>query len=158
MIKQICNWPKKSLLVKNLQFFTNTDFFGQLQICLLTLYIHICFWCNAMTHDYNNIFPAVSVQIRFHFCFASLFLVGIGSWMFHMTLQYEMQMLDELPMVWGGLTILYCMCVIRSHQEDKQLAFYMTTIASVFTMAHLYFKLPVLLFVSKFSSISTISV
>ena len=100
-----------------------------------------------MTHDYNNIFPA-SVQIRFHFCFASLFLVGIGSWMFHMTLQYEMQMLDELPMVWGGLTILYCMCVIRSQQEDKQLAFYMTTIASVFTLAHLYFKLPVLLFVS----------
>ena len=86
---------------------------------------------------------------RFHLCFASLFVVGIGSWMFHMTLQYEMQMLDELPMVWGGLTILYCMCVVQSRKEDKKLACYMTSIASIFTIAHLYLKIPMLLFVSK---------
>ena len=94
----------------------------------------------------------ISCIFRFHLCFASLFVVGIGSWMFHMTLQYEMQMLDELPMVWGGLTILYCMCVVQSRKEDEKLACYMTTIASIFTIAHLYLKIPMLLFVSMCES------
>ena len=31
----------------------------------------------------------------------SLIIVGIGSWMFHMTLLYHMQLLDELPMIYG---------------------------------------------------------
>ena len=36
-----------------------------------------------------------------------LLFTGIGSWMFHMTLMYEMQLLDELPMVWGASCMLY---------------------------------------------------
>ena len=32
---------------------------------------------------------------RFHFCFGSLLIVGIGSGMFHMTLLYEMQLLGK---------------------------------------------------------------
>ena len=61
-------------------------------------------------------------------------------------------MLDELPIVWGGLTILYRMFVDQSTKEDEKLACYMTTIASIFTIAHLYLKIPMLLFVSIIES------
>lgn len=40
---------------------------------------------------------------RFTLTFLGLLTVGIGSWLFHMTLQYSMQLLDELPMI-------YCSC------------------------------------------------
>ena len=36
-----------------------------------------------------------------------LMFVGIGSWMFHMTLLYPMQLLDELPMVYGTAVQVY---------------------------------------------------
>ena len=39
---------------------------------------------------------------RYQIIYGALSTVGVGSWMFHMTLQYEMQLLDELPMIWGG--------------------------------------------------------
>ena len=42
-------------------------------------------------------------------CYTTLLTVGIGSALFHMTLKYEMQLLDELPMVWGGCAVAYCM-------------------------------------------------
>lgn len=36
-------------------------------------------------------------------------VVGFGSWAFHMTLLYEMQLFDELPMVWGTCYCIYCL-------------------------------------------------
>lgn len=49
-----------------------------------------------------EIYKIFLVCFRYQIIFCSLLTVGVGSWMFHMTLQYEMQLLDELPMVWGG--------------------------------------------------------
>ena len=80
-------------------------------------------------------------------------MVGIGSWMFHMTLQYEMQLLDELPMVWGGCILAYCMYEVQTppmRAENKSLAIGLAVSAAVFTMAHLYLKMPILHFVRKF--------
>lgn len=36
-----------------------------------------------------------------------LLLVGVGSWMFHMTLLYPMQLLDELPMIYGSGILIF---------------------------------------------------
>ncbi|KAI8885255.1 alkaline ceramidase 3-like protein [Backusella circina FSU 941] len=36
----------------------------------------------------------------FIIAYLGVMLVGFGSWCFHMTLQYEMQLLDELPMIY----------------------------------------------------------
>lgn len=36
-----------------------------------------------------------------------LLLVGVGSWMFHMTLLYPMQLLDELPMIYGSGVLIF---------------------------------------------------
>ena len=48
-------------------------------------------------------------ESRFAFLYLSLLITGVGSWMFHMTLLYEMQLLDELPMVWGSAYMVYCL-------------------------------------------------
>ena len=53
---------------------------------------------------------------RYTLCFVLLLITGVGSWMFHMTLLYEMQLMDELPMVWGASYFVYCqfrVCVIN---------------------------------------------
>ena len=50
---------------------------------------------------------AFFVLYRFSILYLCLLLTGIGSWMFHMTLLYEMQLLDELPMVWGSSYMVY---------------------------------------------------
>jgi dihydroceramidase len=37
------------------------------------------------------------MEVRFYMTAASALMVGMGSWLFHQTLLYEMQMMDELP-------------------------------------------------------------
>ncbi|XP_071798952.1 alkaline ceramidase 3-like [Asterias amurensis] len=47
------------------------------------------------------------VERRFYWSCLAFLSVGLGSWCFHMTLLYEMQLLDELPMIWGSCVFLY---------------------------------------------------
>ncbi|XP_023700535.1 alkaline ceramidase 3 [Paramormyrops kingsleyae] len=49
------------------------------------------------------------LETRYVFAFLGLAAVGIGSWCFHMTLQYEMQLLDELPMIYSCCVFVYCL-------------------------------------------------
>ena len=46
---------------------------------------------------------------RFALLYLGLGITGIGSWMFHMSLLYEMQLFDELPMVWTSAYMVYCL-------------------------------------------------
>jgi dihydroceramidase len=48
------------------------------------------------------------VDIGYVLGYISVILVGIGSWLFHQTLVYEMQLMDELPMIFCAATMLYC--------------------------------------------------
>jgi len=85
---------------------------------------------------------------RFHFCFGSLLIVGIGSGMFHMTLLYEMQLLDELPMIYTSCILAYCMYEVQSppKRENVMLASALTILSVLFTMTHVYHKVPLIFF------------
>jgi len=48
-----------------------------------------------------------------------LLVTGIGSWMFHMTLRYTSQLMDELPMVWGSAYMVYCLNRVRVQPHEK---------------------------------------
>ena len=53
------------------------------------------------------------IETRYTCSFFMLLLVGIGSWMFHMTMKFEMQLLDEIPMLWCGSYMVYCLYTSR---------------------------------------------
>ncbi|KAI8069598.1 ceramidase [Gongronella butleri] len=67
---------------------TNTSFF---LLSLFGIY-------NTISNGFNKSFIVAHLGVMF---------VGIGSWFFHMTLQYEMQLLDELPMIYVGCIMVW---------------------------------------------------
>ena len=76
-----------------------------------------------------------------------------------MTLQYEMQLLDELPMLWSGCIIIYCMAQVRApiKQENVTLALTLATITVTLSIIHLTFKIAIIFFVSSlFSDVETL--
>ena len=59
------------------------------------------------------------------FSHLGLMVVGLGSWMFHMTLLYPMQLLDEIPMVFGSGIIIYAnydliLCSFKLDEQQKR--------------------------------------
>ncbi|CAR26010.1 hypothetical protein ZYGR_0C00260 [Zygosaccharomyces rouxii] len=58
-----------------------------------------CFVLLALYTTYCSI--RNGLEFRFHLIGFGFALVGVGSWLFHMTLQYRYQLLDELPMIYA---------------------------------------------------------
>lgn len=48
------------------------------------------------------------LEHRYTISFIALCVVGLGSVCFHATLLYEMQLLDELPMIYGTCILIFC--------------------------------------------------
>ncbi|AOW04357.1 ceramidase [Yarrowia lipolytica] len=55
------------------------------------------------------------------FAAIGFFIVGFGSWMFHMTLWYEFQLLDELPMIYATCVPLYIVFSNKKSNHFKTL-------------------------------------
>lgn len=49
-----------------------------------------------------------SAEKRFWLSYAALMIIGTGSFLFHGTLRFEMQLLDEVPMCFGTCIFVYC--------------------------------------------------
>lgn len=56
---------------------------------------------------------------RVVYCFLSLAAVGTGSALFHGSLTYGMQLMDELPMIYGSCVFLFSMWVFFSGKRWK---------------------------------------
>lgn len=63
----------------------------------------------------------IGLEPRFIVLNLALFVVGIGSWLFHMTLKYEMQLLDELPMIYGTAALIYTLHNCASGLKEASL-------------------------------------
>jgi len=86
------------------------------------------------------------LETRYLVSFAALLLVGIGSTMFHMTLQYSMQLLDEIPMVWSSCAFIYCQHMVTSRSGEKRssVALLLLGYGTIFTILYLLVPNPVI--------------
>ena len=57
------------------------------------------------------------LEPRFSLVFGSVALVGIGSAAFHATLRFELQMLDELPMLYTAVLLVYILVEDRPRRR-----------------------------------------
>ena len=75
---------------------------------LIILPLYAIYWSyKHMQFARNNKSQLFQVPKSTIFCQFALLLVGCGSWMFHMTLLYPMQLLDELPMLYCAGLMIY---------------------------------------------------
>ncbi len=45
--------------------------------------------------------------------YLALAVVGVGSVLFHATLKYEMQLMDEVPMIYSTAVMGYILCEVK---------------------------------------------
>ncbi|CAL8305597.1 unnamed protein product [Gadus morhua 'NCC'] len=85
------------------------------------------------------------LEFRYTCSFLGLAAVGVGSWCFHMTLQYEMQLLDELPMIYSTCFFVYCL--YECFKEKNTISFLTIIVLSIFSVSvsvvYLQWKEPV---------------
>merc|ERR550519_2931085 len=86
------------------------------------------------------------LEKRFFLSFSLLLLVGVGSTMFHMTLQYAMQLMDEIPMVWSTCAFIYTLYMTTSKPGDRGgLAFLVLFVySSLFTLIYARWQHPLI--------------
>ena len=92
----------------------------------------------AIYHAFHN-----KLEPRFIFTAFGFLLVGVGSWLFHMTLRYHFQLLDELPMIYA--TCIPFWSVFSEFKTPRQsilVAVGIFTAANLLTVIYLYFRNP----------------
>lgn len=79
------------------------------------------------------------LETRFVILHLLFLIVGLGSTVFHMTLKHSMQLLDEVPMIWGSCYMLYCMHMVREKPDavNKTVAVFLWTYCIGFVAVYL---------------------
>ncbi|MEQ2279895.1 Alkaline ceramidase 3 [Ameca splendens] len=85
------------------------------------------------------------LEFRYICSFLGLSAVGVGSWCFHMTLLYEMQLLDELPMIYSTCVFVYCL--YECFKQENSISLFPIVLLIIFsvsvTLVYLQWKEPV---------------
>lgn len=80
----------------------------------------------------------------FIIAYLGVMFVGFGSWCFHMTLQYNMQLLDELPMIYvASIMVWHTYIAEPNHQVSYKLPLCLTLYSGLVTWSYLIIKDPV---------------
>eukprot|EP00092_Neocalanus_flemingeri_P007753 GFUD01008371.1.p1 GENE.GFUD01008371.1~~GFUD01008371.1.p1 ORF type:complete len:272 (+),score=72.00 GFUD01008371.1:154-969(+) len=111
------------------------------------------FW-NTVTNLSMIIPPLYGVQQivrerlekRFLLSFSLLLLVGVGSSLFHMTLKYSMQLMDEIPMVWSTCAFIHSLYMTKSKPGEKGLTALclLTLYSTLFTLIYSTWQHPLI--------------
>jgi dihydroceramidase len=80
------------------------------------------------------------MESRMFITYGLLALIGVGSFMFHGTLLFEFQLLDELPMIYIALSLAYCVTEDRREKKFRYLAQFFVFAAIAMTVV--YIKVP----------------
>ncbi|XP_021341036.1 alkaline ceramidase 3-like isoform X3 [Mizuhopecten yessoensis] len=81
-------------------------------------------------------------ESRYKWCHVGVTSVGFGSWCFHMTLLYSMQLLDELPMIYSSCFVLYCQLETTSpeNHQNRPLQIFFILLSLVITVIYVSTK------------------
>lgn len=83
------------------------------------------------------------LEHRFTLACCGFMLVGVGSWLFHMTLKYHFQLLDELPMIYATCVPLWSTFTwARSKRTEQLLGGGIFLGAALLTAVYLRYKDP----------------
>ncbi|RIB02407.1 alkaline ceramidase [Gigaspora rosea] len=145
-------------MVKAIKFESKHPFWGQrtatLDWCeenyLVNEYIaefintttNLTFFCLCFFGIYTTV--KYGLEKRFILAYAGILLVGIGSWCFHMTLLYQFQLLDELPMIYGTCILMHN--IFETGPKRKYglyLPLALITYAISITIMYLYVVIPI---------------
>ncbi|RLV91935.1 Alkaline ceramidase YDC1 [Spathaspora sp. JA1] len=92
----------------------------------------------SFVHAYRN-----QLETRFLFSALGFLLVGIGSWLFHMTLKYHFQLLDELPMIYATCISFWSVfSEFKTKKQSRYIGWGIFTAANILTIIYLYFRDP----------------
>lgn len=94
----------------------------------------------AIFHAYKH-----QLEPRFLFTAFGFLLVGCGSWLFHMTLKYHFQLMDELPMIYATCVPFWSVfSEFRSFKDSVMIGIGTFMGANFLTIVYLYVKDPTL--------------
>lgn len=92
----------------------------------------------AIYHAYRN-----KLDLRFILAALGFLLVGIGLWFFHMTLRYEFQLLDELPMIYATCIPFWSVfSQFKTIKGSIVVGLLIFAAANLLTVIYLHFKDP----------------
>ncbi|KAI8382370.1 alkaline ceramidase 3 [Blakeslea trispora] len=76
--------------------------------------------------------------------YLGVIFVGFGSWCFHMTLQYEMQLLDELPMIYVASVVMWLTFLADPNSSNGyKVPFALALYSAIVTWSYLLINNPV---------------
>ncbi|RKO92614.1 ceramidase, partial [Blyttiomyces helicus] len=107
---------------------------------------------NASSNIFFQILPLIGLvsvwkthaEARFAVAYVALMLTGVGSFLFHGTLLYSAQLLDELPMVFGGCVSVYVQLQMWGTPRHRPLTVALLALYGLSTaLIYLYLRAPI---------------